>query len=1020
MKNIILLVAMLLGWYSYATAQRQFTISIMDAAQITAINESEGQVYPVFSNESINQVFEHYELYKFELAYPAARLASTRRVWLIECNEIQLMYDLMEMEETIFLDGEEVPEGELTYSPNDYGLTTQVSGQKDLDLIRAKDAWDITTGNPNVIIGISDTYFNITHEDLINKIDTVRNNVFNPNDPNEYHGTLTAGAAGAETDNNKGISSIGFNCKLDLSDRWSFSGHNEFLQMSKDRVRVVNGSWYTSCNYALSLKRIYDEVYENGTIACFGAGNGFNVGKDGNGIRRLTRNHCDWGPTYPAACPHNISVSSVGCDVNYGQKSWWPGLTDSIKWNWKDIHENVVQKYDTIDVGGSGSGSSTYYPAGSVFQTEVHNHNSTVDIVAPGYTVRTTTMDGNYYSVNGTSFASPLVAGTCGLMLSAKSCLTPYQLEYGLKTTAVNIYTIPENQPYVGQLGAGRLDAGSAVSWASNHDCNSIYTTTMYIKGIDVNTICRPGMSSNSVNPILTPIIENGTAPFTYVWEALTGNQSTLDAYNIATPEVIASSGTHQLKYYLTVYDNSPIQKVASKQIEIQLSSSNTYDLAMRDSYMDMANEPNDQISLDPREWNIWQSPDVWNRQAQDSVGSHENPEYFTTNPNYVYARVRNIGCADSPSDDMRLRLYWTKSSTGEDWDADWTTTNVIGTGGLSVPGGREITASPNAPIAIPVLAPGDEFVTNLPWYPIAPEEYDPSLSSVDVCFLARITEDNTAPYGMAFSEVVLAKTNILNNNNIVTRNFSVTNFRPGNFRDRRQVFVGNAEAEKCSFDLQIINERTINPHFSGDMSAAGSVIVHLGSLYDRWVSNGSEGTYADIDEENRTVTFDGIEPLLLKNIDFQAYERVSIMLDFDGDQEYVHEIPFTVHLRQFVNDEVYETPYGNVTFEIEPNASKSLKKEKEKVVAASDNYTLYPNPTSEILKLQYIGNNPKNKVSLRVLDINGRVLLEMNNMTLNSSETREINVKDYPQGIYILQFIDNKGYKEQLKFVKK
>jgi hypothetical protein len=991
----------------------------MDAGKIVSINKIGTRVYPVFSDASINQVLANYEIYKFEPAYPAARLISLKRVWLVECNNIQLMQQLQEADASLFQQAVIAPTHTPTYTPNDYGLAPQVNGQKDLDLIRAKNAWDITTGNPNVVIGITDIGFDTLHEDLDNQIIQVRGSAAN----NSNHGTFVAGAAAAQANNNKGISGIGFNCKLDVS----YTGLPNVLQMSVDGRRIVNSSWYhTDCLYHLENKQVSDEVYENGTTAVFGAANGFKVGKNGSNQRVLTQNHCDLGFVYPASYPHNISVSSVGCDVNYGVKSWWPGLTDSIKWNWKDVHENVIQKYDTIDVAWTGSGLVGFYPAGSIFPLEVHNHNSAVDIVAPGYTTRVTTPrsasepNGGYGTGWGTSFAAPLVAGTCGLMLSTKPCLTPYQLEYGLKSTAVNIYNIPENQQYVGELGAGRLDAGSAVSWASNHDCNSIYTTTMSIKGVDLNTICRPGQSSNGVNPILTPVIENGTAPYTYVWEALAGNQTTLDAYNIATPEVIASTGSHQLKYYLTVFDNSPIQKVASKQIEINLSSVATYDLAVRDSYMDMGNESNNQITLDPREWNIWQSPDVWNRQTQDGIETHENPEYFSSNPNFVYAKVRNIGCANSPSSGMNLNLYWTKSSTGEDWDVDWTSTNVIGTGGLSVAGGREITASPNAPIAVPQLEPGEAFIANLPWYPIAPNAYDPSLSAVDVCFLARITESSTAPYGMTTAEVVLAKTNILNNNNIVTRNFSLTDFRPGDYRQRRQVLVGNAESFTRNFDIQLINERAINPHFSGDMSAAGSITVHLGSLFDRWVANGSDGTYTSINEENRTVTFDGTGAMLLKNIDFAAKERSSIFLDFNGSSSYTHEIPFTVHLRQYINGEEYNVPYGNVSFEIVPNSKKSAKKLKEETLVSSDSYTLYPNPTSDLLKLQYIGSNLNNKVSLRVLDMNGRVLLNLNDLTLNSSGTREISVKDYPQGMYIIQFADSQGKIEQLKFVKK
>jgi len=50
-----------------------------------------------------------------------------------------------------------------------------------------------------------------------------------------------------------------------------------------------------------------------------------------------------------------------------------------------------------------------------------------------------------------------------------------------------------------------------------------------------------------------------------------------------------------------------------------------------------------------------------------------------------------------------------------------------------------------------------------MPWNPIAPEAYDSTINSVDVCFLTRITESDFSPFGMAFSEVEQVKTNIIN-----------------------------------------------------------------------------------------------------------------------------------------------------------------------------------------------------------------------------------------------------------------
>jgi hypothetical protein len=916
------------------------------------------------------------------------------------------MSGLLNINPLLFAQGQVIGENFLTYTPNDYGLA--INGQKDLDLINAKTAWDNTTGSSNIVIGITDSYFNDQHEDLVNQIVNIRSNTQNIG--NE-HGTWVAGTLAAQADNNKGISGIGFNCKLDVSDSTFLD--EKLKVMSNEGIRILNGSWINNCSYNPYGQGIYHEIYENGTIACFGAGNGYKI----NSIGQLSQNHCNLGPAYPAAYDYNISVSSVGSEVPIGQKSWWSGLVDSIYWNQMDVHENVLGAYDTIQIGGSG------FPIGTILPVDVHNHNSKIDIVAPGYTVRTTHVGGGYTNgATGTSFASPLVAGTLGLMLSAKPWLSPYQLEYGLKMNAHNIYNIPENQPYIGKLGAGRLDAGASVNWAKNHNVNSQYTTTMHILGVKLNTICQPGSASNSVLPQLELVFKNGTAPYTYKWEAIASNNTTLDAYDIPNPTIIFSSSNHLAYYRVTVYDNSQIQKVASKIVKIQLTNQQSYDLAMRDSYMDMLDEPNNQMTLDPREWNVWESQDVWNRQLQDGQIEHQNPEYFTTNPNYVYARVRNVGCTNSPllEGNKGLRLYWTKTSTGEDWPTDWTTTNVIGTGGGTVPGGREITSNT---IDIPSLAPGQEYIVSHEWYPQAPEDYDPTINTVDVCFLARLEESNQSPYGMAAAEVTKVKDNILNNNNIVTRNFIVTNFRPRDLRKRHQILVANADEFEQEFDIQLINERAINPHFSGNMSEVGYITVFMGDLFDRWVESGMQGTHGDINEEQRSIIFDGSETLYLRNIPLEGKEKISIILEFTLRDGGFSEIPFTVHFRQLLtgaNPNNYEEHpfYGNVTYRITPTEPKYKSKNLVETEEIIPFYNIFPNPTTEHLNIKYIGEK-ENTINISIVDVNGRLIKEQSKLSLNTSETRVLNIKNLPKGMYFIIIQDTNGHTEQYKFIK-
>jgi len=78
------------------------------------------------------------------------------------------------------------------------------------ELIRADCAWSITMGNPNIIIGIADTDFRVTHEDLCNQFISVSG----PVSAFHRHGTRVAGVACAEPNNGKGTKGIGYNTKF--------------------------------------------------------------------------------------------------------------------------------------------------------------------------------------------------------------------------------------------------------------------------------------------------------------------------------------------------------------------------------------------------------------------------------------------------------------------------------------------------------------------------------------------------------------------------------------------------------------------------------------------------------------------------------------------------------------------------------------------------------------------------------------------------------------------------------------
>jgi subtilisin family serine protease len=79
-----------------------------------------------------------------------------------------------------------------------------------LNALNIRKAWDITQGNPNVIVGVVDTDFDPTHEDLIGQY-TSTTQIF----PGDNHGVKTSGMIVAISNNGKGIAGIANKCKVD-------------------------------------------------------------------------------------------------------------------------------------------------------------------------------------------------------------------------------------------------------------------------------------------------------------------------------------------------------------------------------------------------------------------------------------------------------------------------------------------------------------------------------------------------------------------------------------------------------------------------------------------------------------------------------------------------------------------------------------------------------------------------------------------------------------------------------------
>jgi hypothetical protein len=372
-------------------------------------------------------------------AFPSSRNAGLTNVYEIACNcdENDLLQQVSKLS-TVFARPEIAPKYELLNTPNDYSIA--FTNDYALNLINAQDAWGITRGDSSVIIGISDSNFDLNHEELVGKYTYVTPGMINSN---YYHGTAVAITAAGNTDNSMGKSSIGFNSSLQLREM----NYNELLSATYSGAKVINVSWTSGCYYNTYAQTVIDEVYNNGTVIIVAAGNGSTCGGASNLV-------------YPAAHNHVIAISSVGP---------------------LDNHERTI-----------GDPAST------------HQHNSSVDLCAPGYDVALTVAAGWYLTGNGTSFAAPYVSGTVALMLAVNPCLTPDDVEMILKQTAVNIDSI--NPLYAGNLGAGRLNAFAAVQMASTYNVMTITSSS--------------SLDCSNFNQEISLQVTGGYAPYSVSWNS--------------------------------------------------------------------------------------------------------------------------------------------------------------------------------------------------------------------------------------------------------------------------------------------------------------------------------------------------------------------------------------------------------------------------------------------------------------------------------------------------------------------
>lgn len=288
-------------------------------------------------------------------------------------------------------------------SPND----TRLNDQWYITKIQGRQAWDLSTGSTTVKVAVVDDAVLTTHEDLSANLvagKDVSNNDNNPSPPASAssedfsHGTHCAGLVAGVASNGKGIAGIGYSIKIIPVKATSDGSGGKYIENAYEGVdwAMNNGAQIISMSWG-------SEGFE----------------QTGQDMMTLA---------------HNSGIILVAAAGNENTSSQlYPAAYSNVM---------AVAATDQSDRKSSFS-----------------NYGTWVDISAPGVNMLSTVAgaNNNYEYYNGTSMATPLVAGLLGLAKSYKPTATNTEIINCLYSSADNISSL--NTSYTGKLGAGRINA---------------------------------------------------------------------------------------------------------------------------------------------------------------------------------------------------------------------------------------------------------------------------------------------------------------------------------------------------------------------------------------------------------------------------------------------------------------------------------------------------------------------------------------------------------------------------------
>lgn len=475
--------------------------------------ESNGNGFIQTNNNRINEISERYgfqKMYKIRVR----NISGTDYFYHIGFDTTQNLKEMINN----FRQLPNVLSVEPNYLFELHSNDTYFANQWALSKIDAEDAWTIEPGSSSITVAVLDCGVDLIqdvgqiydpHPDLEDNLLFVNTrwgvNLISPGDQPidiKGHGTHVIGIIGAVTNNNTGIAGLA-DIKIlnvQITDSGSIDmetasiGIDTAVALGANVINMSFGKTYYDDEFGYFegydlLETSIENAYTDGVVLVASLGNG--------GSDYSTK--ADSLQMYPAYFSEVISVCA----------------TDSN--DYKPSYSNYASWVDIAAPGGAGSPLS-----GDDVYSTTPRYNVLFDNYYNNWTH-------NYGYLCGTSMAAPYVSGLAALVLSYEPTIPAAIVCNIIKQTADNIDAINAGESWEGKLGAGRINAYTALQLLQNTPSTpSGFTSSS--SGGHPKVYWNKNIEADLKEYKVKRILWNWVGPPT-LWETLTSYFTTTDTF---------------------------------------------------------------------------------------------------------------------------------------------------------------------------------------------------------------------------------------------------------------------------------------------------------------------------------------------------------------------------------------------------------------------------------------------------------------------------------------------------------